>query len=113
MVGVPRSTSGQGSGFLRMSLAVCLLLPNRSVRLGLPKAYFSDFSVVILRVAFLAPSEVARASSLGVFCVVVGLHLEADGGRFASSRPALALGYFPDPPFFVLFPAYLFFQECP
>ena len=105
MVGVPRSTSGQGSGFLRMSLAVCLLLPNRSVRLGLPKAYFSDFSVVILCVAFLAPSEIARASSLGVFCVVVGPHLEADGGRFASSRPALALGYFPDPPFFVPFAA--------
>ena len=88
-----------------MSLAVCLLLPNPSVRLGIPKAYFSDFSAVILRVAFLAPSEVAPASSLGVSCVFVGSHLEADGGRFASSRPALALGYFPDPPFFVPFAA--------
>ena len=68
-----------------MSLAVCLLLPNPSVRLGLPKVYFSDFSAVIPRGALLASSEGAPASSLGVSGGGLELHLGADGGRFASS----------------------------
>ena len=94
------STTGQRSDFLTISRTVCLLSPAPGGRSWLVKTQFSLFLVVLPRVALLAPSDVARASCRG------------DGGLFALSSLALAPGYFPDPPFFGLFAASMFFRDA-
>ena len=67
---VHSSTTVRGSDFLRMSVAVYLLLPNPSGRSWPTKTNFPDLFKVLARVTLLASSDVVRAASCGVSWVV-------------------------------------------
>ena len=102
---VHSSTTGRGNDFLKMSLAVCLLLFNPCGRSWLRKSNCSVFFAVPSRVTLLASSGVVWAASCGASGVVLGLRWGGGDGRIASFRLALSSRYFVDPPFFCLSPS--------
>ena len=103
--GFGSSTTGRGNDFLKMSLAVCLLLFNPCGRSWLRKSNCSVFFAVPSRVTLLASSGVVWAASCGASGVVLGLRWGGGDGRIASFRLALSSRYFVDPPFFCLSPS--------
>ena len=108
---VHSSTTGHGSDFLRMSLAVCLLLPNPRGRSWLPKTNFPNLFVVLSHFTLLKSCDVVRAASGGASGVGLGLRQGGDGGRIASFRPPLSPRHFVDPPFFGLSVECVFFED--